>query len=74
MTTMTPSTRVLYLTVRETGCPMDISSDLRDSWVRDWCCRHNATYYTKPRTSFSYAEAKAQAIRNRCNTVVMKPI
>lgn len=66
--------RVVVMTVEQTGCPMDIAYDLQGAWLRDWCLRHNATYYSAPRESFSLGAAKMQAAREGKNTVIVEDL
>lgn len=64
--------RIHVVTVEQTGCPMDIPYELSGDWLKNWCCRHNATYYARPRDTFSEREAREQAVRERCNTVIVE--
>jgi len=64
--------RVLVLTVEQTGCPMDLPYDQTGAWLRNWCCRHNATYYARPREDFSIREAREQAVRENKSTVIVE--
>lgn len=66
--------RVLVITIEQTGCPMDISYELQGSWLRDYCVRHNCTYYARPRESFSEREAREQAVRENKNTVIVEDL
>lgn len=62
------------VSVEETGCPMDLPYDQTGAWLRDWCCRHNATYYARPREEFCLAHAREQAIREGKSTVIVEDL
>jgi predicted alpha/beta hydrolase len=65
---------ILIINIEQTGMPADLTYEQSREWLRNWCCRHNATYYSAPKESFSLEAAREQAIDCGKNTVVVEDL
>jgi hypothetical protein len=66
--------RVAVLTVQQTGMPSTLTFDDSSEWLREYCLRNNATYYARPRESFSVREACEQAVRENRSKVIVEDL
>lgn len=66
--------RILVVTVDQINMPPGLSYEHSGDWIREYCLRHNCTYYARPRETFSETEAREQAVRENKNTVIVEDL